>query len=93
MVDQVLIIRSDTGSVKFDSRLAVGGVCLGLYTVASGGSVFAFNGMGPGLQGVALNLAGKGVPAAAYTYDNSLGHPRFTFAGGASGMTVALFVK
>ena len=93
MNDIVLIIRADTGRVKFDSRLAVGGVCLGLFVVPIGGAAYTFPAMGPGLVGVALNAVGRGVPAGAYAYDSAPGFPRFTFTGNAAGMTVALFVK
>lgn len=93
MAEIVLILREATGRVKFDSRRAVGGICLGIFTVGAGGSTFSFNGMGTGLRGIALNPVGAGVPAAAFSYTEALGYPQFKFTAGAAGMTVALFVK
>lgn len=93
MADIVLILREPSGLVKFDSRLAVGGVCLGIFTIPPGGTVFTFENTGPNLQGTSINPTGEGVPAAGYSYDNTAGYPRFTFTALAAGLTVALFVK
>jgi hypothetical protein len=94
MADQVLIVREPgTSRVKFDSRLATGGVCLGIYTVPSGQHAYSFPGMGPGLAGLVLTISGNNLSGLAYTYDNALGYPRFTFNGVSTGEPVALFVK
>lgn len=94
MADQVLIVREPgTSRVKFDSRLAVGGVCLGIYAVPSGVHAYSFPGMEPGLTGIVLTISGNNLSGLAYTYDNDLGYPRFIFNGVSIGEPVALFVK
>ncbi len=94
MSEQVLIVREPgTSRVKFDSRLAVGGVCLGIYDVPSGGHTYSFPGMGPSLVGMVLTISGNNLSGLAYTYDNALGYPRFIFNGVSIGEPVALFVK
>lgn len=94
MADQVLIVREPgTSRVKFDSRQATGGVCLGIYTLPSGQSEYSFPGMGPGLAGRVLTISGNNLSGMAYAYDNDLGYPRFTFNGVSTGEPVALFVK
>lgn len=88
MTIAVLQAFDSQGRLTFDSALCAGGVCLGLYTVPAGGATYTFPDLGPGLTGFALSVIGMG---GSWSYDNSLGYPRFTFAFNA-GM-VALFVR
>lgn len=80
-----------SANLVFDSTLATGGVCLGFYTVASGGSDFAFTDF-VGNTGVAIN-ANPALPALLYTVDNALGYLRFRFDGLCAGGTYLLFAK
>lgn len=91
MSGYALLIRDATNNVVFDSRLAAGGVCLGFYTVASGGSDFTFPDF-TASTGVALNTNAT-VPALLYTVDNDLGYLRFRFHALCAGGTYVLFAK
>ncbi|WP_219119118.1 hypothetical protein [Janthinobacterium sp. UMAB-56] len=77
--------------VVFDSYLAAGGVCLGIFEVPHAGAVFTFPDMGGDWRGFSINLVGRNV--AGMTYDNALGYPRFTFDDLNWGRVVALLVK
>lgn len=86
-----LKLWGSSGALTYNSDDAAGGVCLGLYTVASGGSTWTFPDIA-GATGVAL-FAGYGASIPSYTTDSSLGYLRFIFAAAAAGMVVALFAK
>lgn len=87
-----LQVFNASGACTFDSDSAVGGVCLGFFTVAAAGSSWTFPDFAGAVGGVAL-LAGSGFGAFSYTVDIALGYPRFIFASSASGYdTVVLFV-
>lgn len=77
--------------VTFDSSLAAGGVCLGIFTVASGGSNFDFPEF-PSAQGIALVTGSAGI-AFVYSVNYVPGYLRFVFPGICAGQTVALFAK
>lgn len=86
-----LQIWAASGNLTYDSTLAVGGVCLGFFTIASGGSVFTF----PDFiteTGVAIGSR-SGISTEVYTTDNALGYLRFTFNALCAGATVVLFAK
>ncbi|MBE3025707.1 hypothetical protein [Janthinobacterium sp. GW458P] len=92
MTEFALIIREPgTQRIKFDSRLAVGGVCLGLYNVPTGGRFFSFPTMGPGLSGIVVRPSGNAMSDGGYRYEGSL-YPIFIFQFGID-EPVALFVK
>ena len=80
-------------NLVFDSTLATGGICLGFFTVAAGGSTFTFPSI-TGAAGFAL-VAGAGGIAASdyYTTDSALGYLRFTFYPVVSGTVFVLFAK
>lgn len=88
---QGLQVFNASGVLTFDSNLAVGGVCLGFYTVAAGGSVWSFPDFA-GCTGLFL-MAGAGFGPYVGTVDTSLGYPRFTFPAITEGMTMVLFAK
>ena len=77
-----------SGRLMFDTRNAMGGVCMGIFDVPAGGATYTFPEMGPGLQGLALSPLGVG---SSWSYDNAWGYPKFTFAYAAG--PVALFVR
>jgi hypothetical protein len=80
-----------SGNTTFDSNVAVGGVCLGFYTVATGGSTWTFSDF-VSETGIVLNVGGTS-GYISYTTDNSLGYLRFVFGAGSAGLTFALFAK
>lgn len=80
-----------SGALVFDSTTVIGGICLGFFTVASGGSTYTFPSIA-GATGVALT-AGSGNNGVLYTSDNSLGYLRFVFNALTVGMTFVLFAK
>ena len=84
-------VRDAQNRIVFDSSLAVGGVALGFYTVAPGGSTWEFPDYS-GAGGYAI-AAGRTGGYVNYTTDNSLGHLRFVFHPLSEGQTVVLFAK
>ena len=84
-------VRDAQSRIVFDSSLAVGGVPLGFYTVAPGGSTWEFPDYS-GAGGYAI-AAGRTGGYVNYTTDNSLGHLRFVFHPLSEGQTVVLFAK
>lgn len=78
-------------NIIFDSSLAAGGVCLGVFYVPRTGGVFEFPDMGGGRRGFSINLVSQNM--AGMTYDNSLGYPRFIFQNLNWERWVALLVK
>lgn len=92
MTEFALIVREPvTGRVKFDSRQAVGGVCLGLYVIPDGGRTLEFPSMGGGLVGIVVRSTGHEISNSSYTYEGGI-HPVFRFQR-AVNKPVALFVK
>lgn len=85
----LLRLKDAQGRVTFDSTQAVGGVALGFFTVATGGSVFSFPDF-VGRSGIAI-LAGTGDAAMQYSVDNNLGYLRFVFNANSAGLRVVLF--
>ena len=79
------------GVVSFDSSVAAGGVCLGVFTIAATGAVLDFPAF-PTAQGVALS-AGQGRAAPLVTINHDPGHLRFVFPAAAAGSAVTLFAK
>lgn len=85
-------LRIRRGStVSFDSSLAAGGVCLGIFNVPPGGGNFDFPAF-PTATGIAMS-AGTGAAASLYTTNNAPGWLRFVFPRAAQGAQVALFAK
>lgn len=84
---QGLRVRDLNNNLVFDSTVASGGVCLGVYEI-TGPSTLTFPDHGADTVGFVLNTSG--VPAT-YTFDVSLGYPRFTFGYRAG--VVSLFVR
>lgn len=84
-------VRDAQSRVVFDSSLAVGGVPLGFYVVAPGGSTWGFPDF-PGAGGYAIS-AGRTGGYVIYTTDNSQGYLRFVFSALSAGQTVVLFAK
>lgn len=88
-----LQIWNASGTLVFDSTAAVGGVCLGFYTVPSGGGSTSFPTI-TGATGVALAAwSGAPVNSTLIVIDNTLGYLRFTFDTLLVGQTYALFAK
>lgn len=79
------------GVVTFDSSIAAGGVCLGVFTIAAGGAVIGFPAFATA-QGIALS-AGQGRAASLVTVNHDLGYLRFIFPAAAAGSAVTLFAK
>ncbi len=75
-------------ALVFDSTAAVGGVCMGMYSLPNPNMILSYPELGPGHLGIALNAGGDRV---WYTYDNDLGYPRFSFPYGSSQVTI--FIK
>lgn len=88
---QGLRVWDASGVLSFDSTQATGGVCLGLYTVAPGGSTWSFPDFASA-AGIALN-AGSGTGQFIPAVDHDLGYLRFSFPAVCAGQTVALFAK
>lgn len=87
----LLRVRNAAGVIVFDSSMAVGGVPLGFYTVAPGGSTWEFSDFsGAGGYAISAGRTGGGI---GYSVDNSLGHLRFVFSALSAGQTVVLFAK
>lgn len=84
-------VKDELGRVTFDSSLATGGVVLGFYTVAVGGSTWEFPDF-INATGIALH-SGRGGASMLYTTDNAPGHLRFVFNPASAGITVVLFAK
>lgn len=78
-------------TVVFDSTLATGGVCLGIFTVPAGGGNFDFQDFATA-TGIALS-AGTGNGAPLATISNPTGRLRFSFPAAAAGAQVVLFAK
>jgi len=83
-------VRQNNG-VVFDSSLATGGVCLGIFNVPDAGGNFDFPDFA-GATGIALS-AGTGRGAPLVTVSNPAGRLRFSFPAAAAGAQVALFAK
>lgn len=75
-------------ALVFDSTVAVGGACLGIFNVPVGGATYTFPEITSAI-GIALS-AGYGGPLA-YTSDSSLGYLRFVFTAGPT--RAVLFAK
>ena len=80
-----------TGALTFDSSLAAGGVCLGLYTISTGGQTISFPDL-IGVTGVVL-YTGYSTAAPIYTSDSVPGYLRFVFPSLSGGASVVLFAK
>lgn len=89
-----LQILNPSGNITFDSRQAIGGVCLGILQVPSTGGVYTYPSLGPGRTGFVINAAGGQYSNGdGFSYDSLLGYPRFTFSDLNRTRTVAIFVK
>lgn len=66
------------GVVVFDSWLATGGVCMGIFPLPPEGRTIAFPGTAAGRTPVVIY--GDGFQVIPHTYDEALGYPRFQFA-------------
>lgn len=86
----VLIVRDDLGRVSFDSTVASGGVCLGIYSVPFEGATFNFTDF-TSQQGIVLNLYGGGHGSFGGNLNN--GFLQFVFPYGCGPLTVALFAR
>jgi hypothetical protein len=88
-----LQLWSGAGVKWFDSTQAVGGVCVGFYTVPTGGGSVSFPDMA-GTTGIILHaMTGGPLNSAVANVDYTLGYPRFNFGAVCSGYTFCLFVK
>ncbi|OBV41706.1 hypothetical protein [Janthinobacterium psychrotolerans] len=65
------------GRVVFDSTLAVGGVCLGIFVISGAARVFSFPNFPTGHAPVVV--FGDGTTRSNWQYDEAMGYPRFTF--------------
>ena len=92
----VVKLWDTSGNVTFDSDLAVGGVCLGFYTVPSGGGEITFPSYTGSVVGIGIAtgaLTTNGV-TTDYTSDTSTyGYLRFSFPAYLAGATYTLFAK
>lgn len=70
------------GVVVFDSWLAAGGVCMGIFSVPFEDWTITFPGAGIGRTPIVI--CGDGALGLPYTYDEALGYPRFFFPVGVS---------
>ncbi|MDN2697136.1 hypothetical protein O0882_12495 [Janthinobacterium sp. SUN073] len=70
------------GVVVFDSWLAAGGVCMGIFSIPLEGWTITFPGAGIGRTPIVIY--GDSFQVSPYTYDEALGCPRFVFRGGVS---------
>ena len=88
-----LHIFDSSGNLRFDSTMVAGGVCLGFYTVPTGGGNKYFPAI-PGATGFVL-MAGFGAPinTTFITIDNVPGYLRFVFSSVLQGFTYAMFAK
>lgn len=86
---QGLQVFNGSGVCTFDSNVAVGGVCLGFYTIPAAGTTLTFPSMAGATGGVVLHRGGG---KADYTIDVTLGYPRFTFPAFIYSVEVVLFV-
>lgn len=88
-----LQVMDSAGNITFDSTVATGGVCLGFYTVASGGSTFSFPDFVTETGLVFNSSANGGNVKFGYTTNNSPGYLQFIFDPICAGATVVLFAK
>lgn len=80
--------------MTFDSNTATGGVCLGFVTIPAFTSVTkTYPEFGPGRTGFTVNDLAGSTALDSFTYDNSLGYPRFTFGSAAYDRSFLLFIK
>lgn len=77
MSDAVLILRTAAGQLKFDSRHAAGGVCLGIFAIPVEGISLEFRTLPRGRTPIVVYGDGQG--HAKWTYDETQGYPRFSF--------------
>jgi hypothetical protein len=88
-----LQVWNSAGTLTFDSTVAIGGVCLGFYTVPSGGGNTTFPEI-TGATGIVLQAnSGGPINTTLVTTDNTLGYLRFTFDATLVGQTYTLFAK
>lgn len=66
-----------SGRVVFDSTLAVGGVCLGIFAVTGVASVYSFPSFPTGHTPIVV--FSDGAVRSTWQYDETMGYPRFTF--------------
>lgn len=86
-----LQLMNASGTVVFDTNTATGGVCVGRYSVATTGSSFTFPAYAGRTNG--RFIYANGVPGPAYSFDTTLGYPRFNFDGnGFAAYDVLLFI-
>jgi len=85
-----LQIRDASGNLTFDSLQAVGGVCLGFYSISAAGGSVSFPSITT-MSGFAIP-SGAGGPVT-FTTDYSLGYLRFNFPAGYGGYNLVLFAK
>jgi hypothetical protein len=91
MSQQVLIVRDDLNRVSFDSTVATGGCCLGIYRVPYEGATFNFTDY-LGIQGgFMLNLTGGYASGNAGNMNN--GWLQFVFPYGCGPFDAALFAR
>lgn len=83
-----LRVWSASGKLTFDSTLATGGACLGIFTIPAGGTTLTFPDF-VGYTGIAI-CTGTGGALNGYTTDNGLGYLRFVFMTAGN---VVLFAK
>jgi hypothetical protein len=87
-----LQVANAAGVLTFDSTVAVGGVCLGFYTVPSGGGTPAFSQF-PTEAGFVM-ASGRSVAALeAVTFDHAPGYLRFVFPASVAGQTFVLWAR
>lgn len=86
-----LRVFNSAGVKTFDSQEATGGVCLGFFTVPTGGGSKSFPAF-PRAAGYALS-AGRSGGYSGCTLDNSQGYLRFTFEEFSQGHVMVLFAK
>ncbi len=84
------------GVVVFDSWVAAGGVCMGIFPIPPEGRALTFPDAGPGHTPVVIY--GDGFQVIPYVYDEVLGYPRLQFGawpGPAAGWqpSVGVFLK
>lgn len=87
MSEAVLILRTETGRLKFDSRHAAGGVCLGIFAIPVAGLSLEFPTLPLGRMPIVVYSDGQN--HSKWTYDETRGYPRFLFA--AVGFTPAAY--
>lgn len=91
MAEPHLIARNSAGTVVFDSRTAMAGVCVGLLEIpANTAQTYTY----PGYPGATAKVAGAaGVRAWGLTIDYALGYPRLVFASAPALRACIVFVQ